>query len=281
MSPARFSSSAANSVQAAVHRLAADLGRYIREAREAKGWSTQRLATESGVSRSLVYQAERGDHISPEAAIRLASALGFRLEWALIDPRRHEPRHRRDVDLVHAAMGECEVRSLMGFRTAMDDPYQHYQFAGRADVAAWDSGRRTLLHLENRTRFPDFQDMAGAYNAKRSYYGAELAQRIGIRGWASETHVTVALWSAEVLHSLRLRPASFRALCPDGPGRFQAWLAGTPPMQGSSSSLVLLDPRPTAKQPQFVSLEAALQQSTRPRFRGYADAVESLGPRAT
>ena len=284
MSPARFATSAPTSVQAAVDRIAVELGRSIRDARLAKGWTTQRLAAEAGVSRSLVYQGERGDPISPEAAVRLTSALGLRLEWALTDPRRREPRPQRGSDPVHSAMGECELRWLRAapapYQTALDDPYQHYQFAGRADVVAWDVERRALLHLENRTRFPDFQEMAGSYNAKRTYYGAELAKRLGLPGWTSETHLIVALWSAEVLHSLRLRPDSFRTLCPDTAKRFAPWLTGEPPIEGVSSSLLALDPDPAATEPWFVDLETALQPSTRPRYRGYANAVERLRFRA-
>src|SRR3972149_745963 len=34
-------------------------------------------------------------------------------------------------------------------------PYQHYQCAGRAGLLAWERERRSLLHVENRTRFPN------------------------------------------------------------------------------------------------------------------------------
>jgi transcriptional regulator with XRE-family HTH domain len=265
-------------VQAALDRLAAHVGREIREARTARRWTTQRLADVAGVSRSLVYQAERGEPISNEAAIRLSTALGLRLEVDLVDPRRRDGRAVRQVDLVHSAMGEYELRLLraLGFPTAVDDPYQHYQFAGRADVAAWDLGRRALVQIDNRTRFPDFQEMAGAYNSKRLYYGAELAARLGIRGWQSQTHLIAALWSAEVLHAIRLRPESFNALCPEPVDRVLEWFAGRPPARGTSSSLVLLDPTAAPPQRAFVGLEAALLPSTRPRYRGYADASERI-----
>jgi hypothetical protein len=39
--------------------------------------------------------------------------------------------------------------------------------------------------IENRTRFPDFGETAGAFNAKRAYLGAALAERVGISRWAS------------------------------------------------------------------------------------------------
>lgn len=92
---------------------------------------------------------------------RLASALGLRFEATMLDPRR--PAAGRGGDTVHAAMGELEAARLgaRGFRVAIDEPYQHYQFAGRADVVAWDTDARALLHLENRTRFPNLQERPG------------------------------------------------------------------------------------------------------------------------
>ena len=175
-------------------------------------------------------------------------------------------------------MGELEARALKGpGRTlAIDEPYQHYQFAGRADVLAWD--RENLLHIENRTRFPNLQEAAGSYNAKRQYLAASLADRAGIgpRGWRSVTHVMACLWSSEVLHSVRLRRASFDALCPDPPGALQAWLNGDPPAPGVTSTLVVLDPLvPFGSRRRTI---AAVDEPPRldPRYRGYADAAEAL-----
>jgi hypothetical protein len=85
------------------------------------------------------------------------------------------------------------------------------------------------------------------------------------------------LWSCEVIHTARLRPATLRAICPDRPGAFEAWWAGERPLSsGVSSSFVLLDPAPRAGQRPFVGLEEALAASLRPRFRGYADALAAL-----
>ena len=93
--------------------------------------------------------------------------------------------------------------------------------------------------------------------------------------WASETHVIVGLWSAEVLHALRLRQASFRALCPDDAAGFATWWAGDlDRLGGSTSSLIVLDPGAAGRQRPFVSLEEALR--VRPRYRGYAEAVTEL-----
>ncbi|HXG25970.1 MAG TPA: hypothetical protein VNL94_03845 [Candidatus Binatia bacterium] len=119
---------------------------------------------------------------------------------------------------------------------------------------AWDVERRALLHLENRTRFPDFQDMAGVFNAKRAYLGAALAERVGVRRWASETHVMVGLWSSEVLHAIRLREQSFRSLCPDGAEAFAAWWnAGRDDRPGHATTLTVLDPGASGRERPFVA----------------------------
>ncbi len=174
-------------------------------------------------------------------------------------------------------MGEVEARWLAahGYQLAIDHPYQHYQFAGRADVLAWTRQPLALLHIENRTRFPDLQQAVGSYNAKRQYLARTLAQQLGIPGFASETHVMVGLWSAEVIHSVRLRATTFRAICPDHEERLQAWLGGAPPPRGRSSSLLLLDPFAEGRRAPMVGLERVLS-GVRPRIRGYREAADRL-----
>ena len=80
----------------------------------------------------------------------------------------------------------------------------------------------------------------GSYNAKRQFLAGALADRLGVgpAGWRSVTHVMACLWSSEVLHVLRLRPATFASLSPSGPGAVHSWLAGFPPALGYVSETV-------------------------------------------
>jgi hypothetical protein len=224
----------------------------------------------------MVYRIESGAAPSLEAATRVATALDRRLELELVDPRRRAARPDLAADLVHSAMGEFEARRLRrpGIQIGIDEPYQHYQFAGRADLLAWDVDRMALLHIENRTRFPDFQESAGAFNSKRAYLGGAIAERVGGSRWASETHVLAALWSAEVMRAIRRRAESFRALCPDGLDAFEGWWAGRVPAAGRTSILVVLDPMTVGRARTFVGLDAAL--SVRPRYHDYAAAATTL-----
>jgi transcriptional regulator with XRE-family HTH domain len=277
MSPGPYRRAAPETVVAVLRRTWIEIGRQLRDARLQKKLSVRVLAEKAGLAPSVVYLLEAGESASLESAIRISAALGLRLEFDLVDPRRRVEQHVRSGDLVHSLMGEAEARHMRGleYPVGIDEPYQHYQFAGRADLISWDVASRALLHIENRTRFPDMQDMAGSFNAKRAYLGAAIAARVGLKRWASETHVIAALWSAEVLHALRLRPESFRSLSPDPAEAFAGWWAGQPPTTGVTAAIVLFDPMAAGKQRQFAGLDEALA-TAKPRHRGYADLVSKL-----
>lgn len=280
MSPRRLSASPSPPALAELRRLSVLLGTQVRDARRARKWSVAELARRAELSTDMVYRVEAGSGGSVQTCARLAVALGRHVELSLIDPRRREvSQPSLSADVVHSAMGELEAAHLrrLGYRVGIDEPYQHYQFAGRADLVAWDPDSRALLHIENRTRFPDLQEAAGSFNAKRAYLGAALAVRLGIGRWASETHVIAGLWSAEMLHVVRLRTATLRAICPDPATAFEAWWSGDPAPRGTTSTLILLDPAASGRQRAFIDLGDAL--TARPRHRGYAEAASILsGP---
>ena len=62
-------------------------GSRIRQAREARGWSQEELATRSAVSRPSIARIERGDDVSTATLGKVASALGLAVE--LTDPDEH------------------------------------------------------------------------------------------------------------------------------------------------------------------------------------------------
>lgn len=256
-------------------RFATLVGMAVTEARGRRRWTTRELASRARVSAASVSNVEAGRRASLDVYSRLATALGLSFDVVSADRQRRRSREQRDI--VHAAMGELEAGLLgpLGYRVAIDHPYQHYQFAGRADVLAWSLEPAVLLHIENRTRFPDLQAAAGSYNAKRSYLAATLADQLGIRRFTSQTHVIAGLWSSEVIHRVRVRRATFTALCPDDRSRFDAWLTGRPPTEGVSSSFLLLDPFARGRQERWAGLERVLG-GVRPRVRGYREAAERL-----
>jgi len=251
------------------------IGAAVTDERQRRGWAVRELAARARVAPSTVTNVEAGRRASLDVYARLAVALGLSLDVVLTSRRRSAPR--ASSDLVHAAMGEdwALVLRALAFQVSIDHPYQHYQFAGRADVLSWALDPPALLHIENRTRFPDLQQAAGSYNAKRQYLARTLAERLGIRRFSSETHVMAGLWSAEVLHVVRQRRATFQALCPDTPRALQAWLDGQPPTRGHHSTFVLLDPFASGRQARMTDLDAALERA-RPRVAGYAEAARRL-----
>lgn len=264
-------------------QLAGHLGMVARDERLRRRWGLREVAQRAGVSVSFVHAVEHGRPASLATYAAIATALGLEPAFDLVDPRRRASVARRE-DPVHAAMGEAIADRMRSFEIeiAIDDPFQHYQFAGRADVLAWSVDRRALLHIENRTRFPNVQEAFGSYNIKRRYLPAVAAERVGLRGgWDVITHVVAALWSSEVLHELRLHPASFRAVCPDPMDAFSAWWNGSGRLPvGVTSTLVLFDPIGGGRSDRrrFVGLDQA--DRARGRYRGYADALEALNAAA-
>jgi len=285
MSPVQRRSPATPAASAAVARMIHAAGIDLRDARIRRRWTLRETADRAGVAVASAHAAESGGPVSLETYARLAIALGQRpvLSFEARPTSGSKDRLRSGQDLVHAAMGEAEARQLgqHGYTVALDEPYQHFQFAGRADLLAWDLDTRSLLHIENKTRLLDLQDLAGSFNAKRAYLPSVMAERLrlGPTGWRTVTHALVVLWSSEVLHVLRIRPASFTALCPSPLDSFSAWWNGRSPLPGVTSSLVIFDPAPalSSRRPRFVGADRL--GIVGPRYPGYAAAAAALDER--
>jgi transcriptional regulator with XRE-family HTH domain len=276
MSPRRIAGPTQTAERLAT-RLSVALGRQLVDERVRRDWTIRELGRRARLAEATIRRLEAGGAGSLDAYARLATALGLDPSFSLTAPSSRPAA--RPTDPVHAAMGETEAAWLRagGREVLLDEPYQHYQFAGRADVLAIDREKRVLLHIENRTRFPDLQAFAGAFNAKRAYLAPDVARRLGIPGgFRSVTHVVAALWSSEVLHAVRLRTASFAAICPHPADAFATWWDGGNASGGESSTLVLFDPLPGERRSRrrWVGLDAVAR--VEPRYRGYADALEHL-----
>ena len=277
MSPFRAVQAATPAVLARLTVIHTALGSQVRAARVRRRWTTDRLALEAGVSRSLVYLVERGDPTSLETYARFGAALGLRLEVSL-DDQRAKPHPRRAEDPVHAAIVEALAAryAAQGRRVGADEPFQHYQFAGRADVTAIDARGPDLLHHEVKTAMPNVGELAGAWNVKRQYLAGALASRRGIQaGFRSVTHVLTFAWTSECLHGLRLRRATIRSLGPDAPEAFMRWWdGGQPTVARTTSTVIVFDPVERPRAPAWTAFDAL--GPPRPRHRGYADLLQEL-----
>ena len=250
-----------------------EAGATIRDERRRRRWTLRELAARCGLTAAAVHRLESGLPGSIETYARVAAGLGLRPELRLADERRVAPE--RAADPLHALMGEVEARTLAehGYGLSLDEPFQYYQFAGRADLVAWDIRRSALLHVENKTRLPNLQEAFGSYNAKRRYLAPIMADRLGLtRGFRTVTHAIVALWSSEVQHVVRIRSTSLRAILPDGPDAFAAWWSGGELPAGSQSVFILLDPLDRPRSRRWVGVDGALRAGA--RYRGYAEAME-------
>lgn len=253
-------------------RLCRRLGAAIRTSRQAHGWSTQQVADAAGLSRSAVTRLEGGKAGGLATYQRIADALELRLSWELTSLATTLEAE----DAVHAVMAEVQARRFAtGTRQVLvDEPYQHFRFAGRGDLVVVDPGVAAIHHSENKTRIVNVGELSGSFNAKCRWLAGDVAERHGIRRIRSESHTLVLLWSDEVLAAARSLERTLRALGPEGVGPFRAWWEGAP-MAGVHRGLVVFDPIDRgASQRQWVSLEDALE--ARPRYRGYADAFHEL-----
>jgi transcriptional regulator with XRE-family HTH domain len=291
MSPTSHSRPPAPAAVRALNRLAVSAGRAALAERRRRGWSGKVVAGRAGISIGYLSELEGGAPVSLETYARVFTALDLPLD--LRADGRDRVTTSPGQDFVHAAMGDLEAQRLrrFGLSVAIDEPYQHYQFAGRADIVAWDLEARALLHIENRTRFPNIQHALGSFGSKRAYLGAVLAERLGLGrfGWLSETHVLAGLWSGELMRDVRARETTFRVACPDGLAALDRWWAGTVRLMTasptgarsrlprSSTLFVLMDPAPGVREAfRFASLE---RLDGRPRYADYASAARALGAR--
>src|SRR3954465_7722258 len=88
-----------------------ELSKRIRDLRYAKGWGPDELASRAKISRTALYQIERGNTSKPQAGTlrRISRALGVALEELLDDVPRsgaadengHSPTSSSEGDFAH------------------------------------------------------------------------------------------------------------------------------------------------------------------------------------
>lgn len=171
-------------VSAGRHDSSMDLirfGRGIRALRMRRGWRQEDLATESGVSRSVVARIEVGgsEAIPVGKLEKVATAVGartdVRLSW-------NGEALDRLLDSAHAGLVEAAAVTLraMGWEVAAEVTFWIRGERGSVDLLAWHAPTRVVLVIEIKSVVPDIQAMLTSLDRK-----ARLANQIaGSRGWS-------------------------------------------------------------------------------------------------
>lgn len=156
-------------------------GRGIRALRMRRQWRQEDLASESGVSRSLVARMEvgRSDAIPVGKLEKVASAVGartdLRLNW------KGEALDRL-LDGAHAGLVESAAVKLraLGWEVAAEVTFWIRGERGSVDLLAWHATLRVVLVIEIKSVVPDIQAMLTSLDRK-----ARLAIEIArSRGWS-------------------------------------------------------------------------------------------------
>ncbi len=163
-----------------------DLCRRVKELRQARGWSLERLATASGVSRSMLSQIER-DRANPTLAVTLKIAEAFQITLGEL------------VGETGAKASGIEV--IRG-----DNPAHHYRSDKSCRI-------RTLspLNLEKDVEFYEVElKPGGALRSSSHFEGTReflTVERGKVRVCSGEHHVDLvrgdsATYRADVTHAI-------------------------------------------------------------------------------
>ena len=142
-------------------------GRGIRALRLRRRWRQEDLASESGVSRSLIARIEVGqsDAIPVGKLEKVARAVGartdLRLSW-------NGEALDRLLDAAHAGLVEAVAAKLraMGWEVAAEVTFWIRGERGSVDLLAWHSALRMVLVVEIKSVVPDIQAMLTSLDRK-------------------------------------------------------------------------------------------------------------------
>jgi transcriptional regulator with XRE-family HTH domain len=165
-------------------------GAAFRAVRIRRGWRQVDVATQAGVSRSVVSAVERGhlEQVSIGTLLIVARALEIQVSistrWRGGDlDRLIAGRHGR----LHESVARWFGSALPGWVLAPEVSFSIYGERGVIDILAWHPGLRALLVIELKTDVVDVNDLMASMDRRR-----RLARSIARdRGWDP---LTVSTW---------------------------------------------------------------------------------------
>ena len=198
-------------------------GRGIRALRLRRRWRQEDLASDSGVSRSVVARIEVGDSdaIPVGKLEKVASAVGartdLRLSW-------NGEALDRLLDSAHAALVESTAAKLraLGWEVAAEVTFWIRGERGSVDLLAWHSTLRVVLVIEVKSVVPDIQAMLVSLDRK-ARLAFEIARR---RGWSpvAAGRLLVIGESRTARRRVEKHAATFAAEFPHRGAALRSWL---------------------------------------------------------
>lgn len=203
------------------------IGAAIRFLRIRRRWRQRDLAQRAGVSQSVVSRLERG-HLgttSLDTIRAVAAALDIRVD---VVARWRAGDLDRMLSAGHSALHEAVARRLIdldGWEFAPEVSFSIFGERGVIDILAWHAASRSLLVIELKTEFVDFNELLGSIDRKRRH-AAEIARE---RGWLAQAS-SVSVWVIVADSSTSRRRAAdhatmLRAAFPLDGRAIRRWLA--------------------------------------------------------
>lgn len=135
---------------------ASDLCRRVKDLRQARGWSLERLSAASGVSRSMLSQIER-DRANPTLAVTLKIAEAFEISLGELVGEAGAKASgieviRRDNPVHHYRSDDaCRIRTLSPLNLEKDVEFYEVQLApgGALRSSSHFEGTREFLTVEH------------------------------------------------------------------------------------------------------------------------------------
>lgn len=216
-------------------------GADVRLLRRRRGWTQEHLASEAGVSRWAVGEAEagRGPHLAAADLIRIVTALGGYLSIRILyrGEALDRLRDRRHAGLVDALVARLRAEH---WEVVTEVSFSVYGERGSIDILAFEPVTGILLIVEVKTVVPDVGGMLATIDRKVRL-APDLARE---RGWdaRSVARLLVLPEASTARRRIADHEATFENAFPVRNAEVNRWLRAP---SGAMSGLLFLsiDPR--------------------------------------